>query len=68
MGGQTKLPPDLRLITLDENGDPIPRLEAVARREPLDDYIALYFTADVGDRFSVRLTLEDTSITEQFLV
>jgi Protein of unknown function (DUF1822) len=68
MGGQTKLPPDLRLITLDENGDPIPRLEAVSRSEPLDDYIALYFTADVGDRFSVRLTLEDTSITEQFVV
>ncbi|GET37029.1 DUF1822 family protein [Microseira wollei] len=68
MENQTKLPPDLRLIALDENGAPIPRLEAVARREPLDDYIALYFTADVGDRFSVRLTLEDTSITEQFVV
>jgi len=68
MGGQTKLPPDLRLITLDENGDPIPRLEAIARREPLDDYIQLYFTVDEGDRFSVRLTLEDTSITEQFVV
>ena len=68
MGGQTKLPPDLQLIALDENGNPIPRLEAVARQEPLDDYIALYFTADVGDRFSVRLTLEDTTITEQFVV
>ncbi|HAZ44164.1 MAG TPA: hypothetical protein DDW76_22390 [Cyanobacteria bacterium UBA11369] len=68
MGGQTKLPPDLQLIALDENGDPIPRLEAVSRSQPLDDYIALYFTADVGDRFSVCLTLEDTSITEQFVV
>ncbi|HAX75088.1 MAG TPA: hypothetical protein DCY88_04435 [Cyanobacteria bacterium UBA11372] len=68
MGGQAKLPADLRLIVLDENGVPIPRLEAVARSEPLDDYIALYFTADVGDRFSVRLALEDTSITEQFVV
>lgn len=68
MGGQAKLPPDLQLIALDENGAPIPRLEAVARQEPLDDYIALYFTADVGDRFSVQLTLEHTSITEQFVV
>ncbi len=68
MGGQTKLPPDLKLIVLDENGDPIPRLEAVSRSQPLDDYIALYFTADVGDRFSICLTLEDTTITEQFVV
>ncbi len=64
----TKLPPGLRLIGLDENGNPIPSLEAVARSEPQDDYISLYFSADVGDRFSVRLTLENSSITEQFVV
>lgn len=64
----TKLPPGLRLIGLYENGNPIPGLEAVARNEPQDDYISLYFTADVGDRFHVRLTLEDISITEQFVV
>lgn len=68
MSDRTKLPPDLQLVGLDENGDQIPGLEATARREPLDDYIQLYFSADVGDRFSVRLTLEDTSITEQFIV
>lgn len=62
------LPPGLRLIGLCENGVLIPGLEAVARSEPQDDYISLYFSADVGDRFSVRLTLEDTSITEQFVV
>lgn len=63
-----KLPPGLRLIGLNENGTPIPGLEAVARSEPQDDYISLYFSADFGDRFSVRLVLEDTSITEQFVV
>ncbi|MEW6491762.1 MAG: DUF1822 family protein [Cyanobacteriota bacterium] len=68
MENRTKLPPGLKLIGLDENGASIPRLEAVARSEPQDDYISLYFSADVGDRFSVRLTLEDTSITEQFIV
>jgi len=65
---RTKLPPGLRLMGLYENGAPIPGLEAVARSEPQDDYISLYFSADVGDRFSVRLTLENTSITEQFVV
>jgi hypothetical protein len=65
---RTLLPPGLRLIGLDENGAPILGLEAVARSEPQDDYISLYFSANVGDRFSVRLTLEDASITEQFVV
>lgn len=68
MESQTKLPPDLQLIALDENGEQIPGLSAVSRREPLDDYIALYFTADAGDRFSVQLTLEHINITEQFVV
>lgn len=65
---RTQLPPGLRLIGLDENGTPISGLEAVARSEPHDDYISLYFSADVGDHFSVRLILEDASITEQFVV
>jgi hypothetical protein len=65
---RTQLPPGLRLIGLDENGAPISGLEAVARSKPQDDYISLYFSADVGDRFSVRLILEDASITEQFVV
>jgi hypothetical protein len=43
-------------------------LEAVARSEPQDDYISLYFSANVGERFSVRLALEETSICEQFVV
>lgn len=64
----TQLPPGLRLIGLDENGIPISGLEAVARSKPPDDYITLYFSADVGDRFSVRLILEDISVTEQFVV
>ncbi|AFZ21488.1 DUF1822 family protein [Allocoleopsis franciscana] len=68
MHNRGKLPPSLRLIGLDENGASIPGLEAVARSEPQDDYISLYFSAYVGERFSVRLTLKDTSITEQFVV
>lgn len=68
MHDRTKLPPGLKLIGLDENGASIPGLEAVARSAPQDDYISLYFSAGVGDRFCVRLALEDASITEQFVV
>ncbi|WP_026735040.1 DUF1822 family protein [Fischerella sp. PCC 9605] len=65
---RTKLPPGLQLTGLYENGTPIPGLEAVARSEPQDDYISLYFSADLGDRFNVRLSLENISTTEQFVV
>lgn len=64
----SKLPPGLRLIGLYEDGNPIPGLEATAREKPLDNYISLNFSADVGDRFHVRLTLGNISITEQFIV
>lgn len=64
----TQLPPGLRLIGLDENGAPIPRLEAVARSAPQDDYISLYFSADVGEYFSIQLSLGNASVTEQFVV
>lgn len=64
----TQLPPGLRLIGLDENGAPIPRLEAVSRSAPQDDYISLYFSADVGEYFSVQLSLGNASVTEQFVV
>lgn len=64
----TQLPPGLRLIGLDENGNAIPGLEAVARSKPQDDHISLYFSAHVGEYFSVQLTLESNSITELFVV
>jgi hypothetical protein len=64
----TQLPPGLRLIGLDENGIPIPGLEAIARSEPQDDYISLYFSAHIGEYFSVQLTLENANLTEQFVV
>ncbi len=67
-GSQTKLPPLLQLLGVNENGASISGLEAVARNEPQDDYISLYFRADVGDRFGVRLVLASSSITEYFIV
>ncbi len=63
-GGQSFLPGGLKLIGLDEAGKTFSQVQA--RRE--DNYIQLKFSADVGDRFSVRLALGDASITEFFVV
>lgn len=67
-GSHNKLPPGLQLLGVNEYGASIPGLEAVARNEPQDDYISLYFSADEGDRFGVRLTLANATITEYFIV
>lgn len=67
-GSHNKLPPGLQLLGVNENGASIPGLEAVARNEPLDEYISLYFSADEGDRFGVKLVLADANITEYFIV
>jgi hypothetical protein len=58
------LPPGLKLIGLDERGN---QLFEVESREQ-DDYIQFKFTADVGDRFTLRLVLDDAIFTENFVV
>lgn len=68
MGGQNKLHPGLRLVIMTGDGSEIPRLAAIARENPLDDYISLNFCADQGDRFNVGLMLENARAIEQFLV
>lgn len=57
------LPPGLKLIGLDETE----QLFQVESR-PQDDYIQFKFTADVGDRFTVRLVLNDAAYTESFVI
>jgi hypothetical protein len=64
MGSQLDLPPGLQLIGLDEAGNSF--LEVQAREQ--DKYIQLKFTADPGDQFSVRVALDDASITESFVI
>lgn len=61
---QPHLPPALKLIVLDETGNTVQELESRQR----DDYVQFKITADVGDRFSVRMILNDTSFTESFVV
>ncbi|GAB4176983.1 MAG: hypothetical protein Fur006_08350 [Coleofasciculaceae cyanobacterium] len=61
---QPHLPPGLTLIVLDDTGNTVQELESRQR----DDYIQFKITADVGDRFSVRMILNDASFTESFAV
>jgi hypothetical protein len=61
---QPYLPPSLKLIVLDETGSVLQELESRQR----DDFMQFKITADVGDRFSVCMILNDTSFTESFIV
>jgi hypothetical protein len=63
-GEQKYLPPDLKLILLDESG--INCKVAVARNQ--DNFIQIQFNASNNDQFSIQLMLEDHSITEKFMI
>lgn len=63
-GEQTYLPPGLQLILIDEAG--ATRLEAQARST--DNWIQLELSGEPEERFSVRVALENVSITEDFII
>ena len=63
-GNETYLPPLLQLTVLDESGATF--LEAQARSA--DNYIQLEFSGNSGERFSVKVSLGDASITEDFVL
>ncbi|NMG05603.1 DUF1822 family protein [Brasilonema sp. UFV-L1] len=56
----------VKLTVLDEFGEPIPTLEAEAKK--VDNWLQLQFTASPGDQFCVKVTLEKNSITEKFVI
>lgn len=64
MGYQLHLPTGLQLIGLDEAGNSFAEVQA----RDQDNYIQLKFTADPGDLFGVRVALEETRITEHFMI
>ena len=64
LASQSHLPLGLQLMVLDEAGNTFS--EVPAREQ--DNYIQFKFTADSGDRFSVKVALDEASITENFLV
>jgi Protein of unknown function (DUF1822) len=66
-----KLPPHLKLSVLSESGETIPRLETEARSDDngqgKDRSLELRFSPPPGILFRVRVSLDDCSITEDFI-
>jgi Protein of unknown function (DUF1822) len=63
-GDEIYLPQGVQLTVLDDSGAVF--LEAQARSA--DNYIQLQLRGDIGEIFSVRVALNDISITEQFVI
>ncbi|MBW4613871.1 MAG: DUF1822 family protein [Desmonostoc vinosum HA7617-LM4] len=64
VGEQIYLPAGVHLTVLDSSGAVF--LEAQSRKS--DNYIQLQFRGETLERFSVRVALNDTSITEHFMI
>ena len=58
------LPTNLKLIGLDEMGESFFEIRA----EELNDSIQYKFTADVGDRFSLQVSLNSAIVTKHFII
>ncbi len=63
-GNQIYLPPGVYLTVLDSSGTVF--LEAQSRKS--DNYIQLQFRGEPTEQFSVRVAMNDTSITEHFRI
>lgn len=64
IGNQISLPRNIRLIVLDDSGNPFMEAQAQSR----DLGIQLECTAEHGDRFIVKVTLTNTSFSEYFII
>lgn len=62
--GQTYLPPHLQLMLLDNLGEAV--MEAQARSA--NSYIQLQFSGSQGEHFSVKVTMGDVSVIENFVI
>ncbi|MDZ7962483.1 MAG: DUF1822 family protein [Aulosira sp. DedQUE10] len=63
-GNDDYLPPDLKLILLDNSGEILHQV--IARRA--DIYIQLKFSCQPRERFSVQVALGEANITEDFVI
>ncbi len=64
IGEEHCLPPNVRLNLLSEDGEQL--YQAESRSTVMDDYVQLYFTASIGDRFNICVSMNNASITEAF--
>lgn len=64
MGDLVVLPSGLKLTGFTSEGDTF--FEVISRKR--DDYIQFLFTADLGDEFSIKVSLDTASVTESFLI
>lgn len=62
--GQPYLPPNLQLMVLDEDEEAV--IDAHARSD--NKNIQLEFGGEPGDRFSIKVALDEVSVTENFLI
>ncbi len=64
LDNRTYLPPSLQLTILDDSGEVF--MEAQSRSA--DNYIQLQFSGQHGENFSVQLSLDEASVTENFVI
>ncbi len=64
LNNHLSLPTGLQLIGLDEDGNTLKDIVV----KPQDSHIQFFFTADIGDKFSLNVKLNHRSITEYFIV
>jgi Protein of unknown function (DUF1822) len=62
--GNQELPSNVRLTLLSEENHQIDQSES----RPQDPYVRLYFTATIGDRFNICISVNNLNITEAFEV
>ena len=62
MGGKSYLPPGLKLILMDENGEELMNVES----RDADNFMQLQLYAERGEKFSVAVALGEARVTEEF--
>jgi len=63
LGNQSHLPPDLQLSILDDEDEVVMQASSRSTKS-----MQLDFSAEIGDRFSVKVSLGDISLTEWFMI
>ena len=64
MSDRGYLPPNLQLIVLDESGT----VFLSAQSRSTDNYLQLQLSGEPGERFSVKVTWDDASLTQDFVI